>query len=411
MKDLLQEFRTWDTFEDMEKGFCGYLSQLPELPQKTEVRDQEKLIKDMKHPYVVDLPCFEELFSYKQKSSFELYREVVAENKRRMMFYKVDEQRVRDLQAKLQEAEDKCTPLFRQLKQLGAVRGCVKCSIRSLELDLDSRSKPSFGYAEQIEFMRKTLVGDKERCVGAIARLRPCQVSCSFQRKEGKLQFNSSFPHGGDIPSNASKKQFFLLKDNRVKRYYENNEKISIITTYLFSKKSIAYKNCEDLVIHCAHVRKSISCNIVINGRFIQVAIYLRLPKALFTCKDCVYNNPLEDQACYNTLNNYIAHLISFLEDQYNPLTKKDDPEGLIVGEMEFALNQAWSPIGRLIIKKTSNPKVFIIRFTNASDFAAAVYSIPNRVRGKLLTMRLWTIESKIEEIDFNDQDRWINST
>ncbi|RZC68300.1 hypothetical protein C5167_031555 [Papaver somniferum] len=188
MKDLLQEFRTWDTFEDMEKGFCGYVLQLPELPQKMEVRDQEKVIKDMKailkfmfeainreyydadasyseamieliekHPYVVDLPCFEKVFSYKQKSSFQLYEEAVAENKRRMMFYKVDEQRVRELQAKLQEAEEKCTPLFRQLKQLGAVRGCVKSSIRSLELDLDRRSKPSFGYAEQIEFMRKAL--------------------------------------------------------------------------------------------------------------------------------------------------------------------------------------------------------------------------------------------------------------
>ncbi|KAI3908847.1 hypothetical protein MKW98_029397 [Papaver atlanticum] len=139
---------------------------------------------------------------------------------------------------------------------------------------------------------------------------------------------------------------------------------------------------------------------------------------------------------------NYIAHLSSFLEDQDNPLSdsfryyieflrfatiqieqrkfprvvvkffkekkKKDNPRGLRVGELSYALNMAWSPTGKLIIKKTTDPKVFIIRFSNAGDFAAAIYSIPNRVHGKLLTMGQWSSDIKIEDVDFNAQDYWI---
>ncbi|KAI3858087.1 hypothetical protein MKW98_029561, partial [Papaver atlanticum] len=139
---------------------------------------------------------------------------------------------------------------------------------------------------------------------------------------------------------------------------------------------------------------------------------------------------------------NYIAHLTSFLNNEDTPLPpsfryyidflrtsailidhrkyarvvvklfkeikKKDDSRGLKVGEITFALNIAWAPTGRLIIKKTKDPKVFIIKFSNPSDFAAAIYSIPNRVHGKLLTMRLWSSDTKLEEVDFNSQDYWI---
>ncbi|KAI3833529.1 hypothetical protein MKW98_024528 [Papaver atlanticum] len=136
---------------------------------------------------------------------------------------------------------------------------------------------------------------------------------------------------------------------------------------------------------------------------------------------------------------NYLAHLNEILHDQTQPLSnsfryyveflrntanlidkgrftrvivklfkeikKGDDPRGLKIGEMLFALNNAWKPTSRLIIQKTSDPKIFIIRFTNASDFAAAIYSIPNRVHGKLLTMRMWSSNSRIEDIDFTAQD------
>ncbi|KAI3848763.1 hypothetical protein MKX03_011377, partial [Papaver bracteatum] len=78
------------------------------------------------------------------------------------------------------------------------------------------------------------------------------------------------------------------------------------------------------------------------------------------------------------------------------------------VGEMAYALNMALSPTGRIIIKKIADPRVFTIRFSNASDYAAAIYSIPNRVHGKLLTMRHWSGDTKLEDINFNAQDYWI---
>ncbi|XP_026431607.1 uncharacterized protein LOC113328814 [Papaver somniferum] len=39
----------------------------------------------------------------------------------------------------------------------------------------------------------------------------------------------------------------------------------------------------------------------------------------------------------------------------------------------------------------------------------ATIYSIPNKVHGKLLSMGLWNSTSKLEEIDFDAQDFWIN--
>ncbi|KAI3912170.1 hypothetical protein MKW92_046538, partial [Papaver armeniacum] len=139
---------------------------------------------------------------------------------------------------------------------------------------------------------------------------------------------------------------------------------------------------------------------------------------------------------------NYLAHLNEILDDQTQPLSSSfryyveflrnsanlidkgrftriivklfkeikrgDDPRGMKIGEMLFALNNAWQPTGRIIIQKTADPKIFIIRFTNASDFAAAIYSIPNRVNGKLLTMRMWSSNSRIEDIDFTAQDFWV---
>ncbi|KAI3895963.1 hypothetical protein MKW98_025754 [Papaver atlanticum] len=140
---------------------------------------------------------------------------------------------------------------------------------------------------------------------------------------------------------------------------------------------------------------------------------------------------------------NYLAHLNEIIEDQVQPLSnsfryyaeflrdtanlidkgrftrvivklfkeikKNDDPRGLKIGEMLFALNNAWQPTGHFIIQKTADPKIFIIRFTNAGDFAAAIYSIPNRVHGKLLTMRMWSSTQRIEDIDFTAQDFWIS--
>ncbi|KAI3952211.1 hypothetical protein MKW98_005906 [Papaver atlanticum] len=140
--------------------------------------------------------------------------------------------------------------------------------------------------------------------------------------------------------------------------------------------------------------------------------------------------------------NDYLAHLTSFIDDQDNPLSysfryyleflrfvtiqieqkkfprvvvklfkeikKNDVPRGLRVGEMSYALNMAWSPTGRIIIKKTADPRVFIIRFSNVGDYAAAIYSITNRVHGKLLTMRHWSGDTKLEDIHFNSQDFWI---
>ncbi|KAI3945801.1 hypothetical protein MKW98_023075 [Papaver atlanticum] len=139
---------------------------------------------------------------------------------------------------------------------------------------------------------------------------------------------------------------------------------------------------------------------------------------------------------------NYIAHLTEVLEDQVQPLStslryyveflrdaseaiekrryprvivklfkeikKADDPRGLKTGEMAYALNMAWSPTGRIIIRKTADPKIFIIRFSNAADFADAIYSIPNRVHGKLLSMRMFNSDTKVEEVDFIVQDYWV---
>lgn len=139
---------------------------------------------------------------------------------------------------------------------------------------------------------------------------------------------------------------------------------------------------------------------------------------------------------------NYIAHLIEVLEDQVQPLStskkyyveflraaaeaiekrryprvivklfkeikKGDDPRGLKTGELAYALNMAWSPTGRIIIRKTVDPKISIIRFSNAADFDAAIYSIPNRVHGKLLSMRVFNIDIKVEEVDFTAQDYWV---
>ncbi|KAI3909768.1 hypothetical protein MKW98_014185 [Papaver atlanticum] len=75
---------------------------------------------------------------------------------------------------------------------------------------------------------------------------------------------------------------------------------------------------------------------------------------------------------------------------------------------MAYDLNMSWSPTGRIIIKNTADPRVFIIRFSNAGDFSSAIYSIPNRVQGKLLTMHHWSGDTKIKDIDFNTQDYWI---
>ncbi|RZC50050.1 hypothetical protein C5167_018478 [Papaver somniferum] len=78
---------------------------------------------------------------------------------------------------------------------------------------------------------------------------------------------------------------------------------------------------------------------------------------------------------------------------------------------MAYALNMAWSPTGKIIIKKIADPRVFIIRFSYACDYAAAIYSIPNRVHGNLLTMRHWGGDIRIEDIDFGAQDYWIKFT
>ncbi|KAI3938105.1 hypothetical protein MKW98_018661 [Papaver atlanticum] len=141
--------------------------------------------------------------------------------------------------------------------------------------------------------------------------------------------------------------------------------------------------------------------------------------------------------------DNYLVHLNEIIEDQVQPLSnsfryyaeflrdtanlidkgrftrvivkkfkeikKHDDPRGLKIGEMLFALNNAWQPTGRLIIQKTADPKIFIIRFTNAWDFPVAIYSIPNRFHGKLLTMLMWSNTQRIEDIDFTAQDFWIS--
>ncbi|KAI3947309.1 hypothetical protein MKW92_005974, partial [Papaver armeniacum] len=93
----------------------------------------------------------------------------------------------------------------------------------------------------------------------------------------------------------------------------------------------------------------------------------------------------------------------------FKEIKKGENPRGLNTGELVHALNLSWKPTGRLIVKKTADPTVFIIRFSNAADFAAAIYSIPNRAQGFLLTMRMWNNETKVENVDFSAQDFWVN--
>ncbi|KAI3947134.1 hypothetical protein MKW92_017655 [Papaver armeniacum] len=98
---------------------------------------------------------------------------------------------------------------------------------------------------------------------------------------------------------------------------------------------------------------------------------------------------------------NYIFHLTSILEDETQNITKSvkkyieflrnaavdienrkfpsvivklfkkikkgENPRGLNTGELVHALNLSWKPTGRLIVKKTVDPRVFIIRFSNAA--------------------------------------------
>ncbi|KAI3836973.1 hypothetical protein MKW98_005306, partial [Papaver atlanticum] len=92
----------------------------------------------------------------------------------------------------------------------------------------------------------------------------------------------------------------------------------------------------------------------------------------------------------------------------FKEIKKGDDPRGLKTGELVYALNMSWSPTGRIIVRKTADPKVFTIRFSNAVDFVAAIYFIPNRDQGKLLSMHMFSSETKIEEIDFTSHDYWV---
>ncbi|KAI3843739.1 hypothetical protein MKX03_018392 [Papaver bracteatum] len=52
----------------------------------------------------------------------------------------------------------------------------------------------------------------------------------------------------------------------------------------------------------------------------------------------------------------------------FKEINKGDDPIGLNTGELVHALNLSWKPTGRLIVKKTAKPRVFIIRFSNVVD-------------------------------------------
>ncbi|KAI3878894.1 hypothetical protein MKX03_003015, partial [Papaver bracteatum] len=130
---------------------------------------------------------------------------------------------------------------------------------------------------------------------------------------------------------------------------------------------------------------------------------------------------------------NYIFHIISILEDETQTMTRNvvvdienrkfprvivklfkeikqgGDPRCLKTGELVHAFNLSWKPTGRLVVRKTADPKVFIIRFSNAADFAATIYSIPNKAQGFLLSMRMWNNETKVENVDFYAQDYWVN--
>ncbi|KAI3912724.1 hypothetical protein MKW92_047169, partial [Papaver armeniacum] len=95
----------------------------------------------------------------------------------------------------------------------------------------------------------------------------------------------------------------------------------------------------------------------------------------------------------------------------YKEIKGSDNPRGLRIDEMAFALNRDWSTMGRLIIRKTADPQVFIIRFSQGSDFATAIFSNPNRVHGKFLSMRIYNGDENINKIDFNEQDVYIEFT
>ncbi|KAI3856468.1 hypothetical protein MKW98_008920, partial [Papaver atlanticum] len=95
----------------------------------------------------------------------------------------------------------------------------------------------------------------------------------------------------------------------------------------------------------------------------------------------------------------------------YKEIKGSDNPRGLRIDEMAFALKRDWSTMGRLIIRKTIDSQIFIIRFSQASDFATAIFSNPNRVHGKFLSMRLYNGDENIHEIDFKGQDVCIEFT
>ncbi|XP_026386592.1 uncharacterized protein LOC113281901 [Papaver somniferum] len=168
MKDLLQEFRTWVTIEDMRKGFNTWTT---ELLQTVGVDDQEKVVKDMKefcaaledmykpikrayddadksysevittliskHPYVVHMPWFDILFSDMQKVSFDLYDETIADNNRKMPNPSVDLEKVMELQRQLQRAEDNFAVLSRKVKDLSTLISSVKSLISFVQPVLD----------------------------------------------------------------------------------------------------------------------------------------------------------------------------------------------------------------------------------------------------------------------------------
>ncbi|KAI3892396.1 hypothetical protein MKX03_012614 [Papaver bracteatum] len=127
-------------------------------------------------------------------------------------------------------------------------------------------------------------------------------------------------------------------------------------------------------------------------------------------------NYILEDES--QSITKYVKKYIEFLRNNavkienrrfprvivnlFKEIKKGDDPRGLSTRELVHALNLSWKPTGRLIVKKIADPKVFIIIFSNAADFAAAIYSIPNIAQGFLLTMRMWSNEAKVENVDFS---------
>ncbi|KAI3888012.1 hypothetical protein MKX03_023903, partial [Papaver bracteatum] len=89
----------------------------------------------------------------------------------------------------------------------------------------------------------------------------------------------------------------------------------------------------------------------------------------------------------------------------FKKLLPTDDPRGLRVDEMPYAINLIWLPVGRIIIKKTPDPQVFVFRFTTTGDFATAIYENPSRVHGNLLTFRFQSTDVQPHHLDFTVHD------